>query len=118
MLMAHKSDQHYIDGMVLEANCSRGLLAGGPLDMEGADDSARGVYQFASGGDVNDEGADIVSGPSVVREALTGAFPLAFDDLVSVVDVDGAAGVVWLVDAAGAAAFFDEVVDCGLDSPA
>jgi hypothetical protein len=54
----------------------------------------------------------------VVREALTGAFPLAFDDLVSVVDVDGADGAVQLVDAAGAAAFFKEVVDHGLDGPA
>jgi hypothetical protein len=47
-----------------------------------------------------------------------GAFPLAFNDLVSVVDVDGANGPVQLVDAAGAAAFFEEVVDHGLDSPA
>jgi hypothetical protein len=68
--------------------------------------------------DANDEGANIVSGPRVVREALTGAFPLAFDNLVSVVDVDGADGAVQLVDAAGAAAFFEEVVDHGLDGPA
>jgi hypothetical protein len=68
--------------------------------------------------DVNDEGADIVGGPKVVREVLTGAFPLAFDNLVSVIDVDGADGAVQLVDAARAAAFFDEVVDRGLDGPA
>jgi hypothetical protein len=43
---------------------------------------------------------------------------LAFDDLVSVVNVDGADGAVWLVDAAGAAVFFEEVVDHGLDGPA
>jgi hypothetical protein len=47
-----------------------------------------------------------------------GAFPLAFNDLVSVVDVDGADGAVQLVDVARVAAFFDEVVDCGLDGPA
>jgi hypothetical protein len=70
-----------------------------------------------SDGDVNDEGANIVGGPKVVRGALTGAFPLAFDDLVLVVDVDGADGAVQLVDAARAAAFFDEVVDHGLDGP-
>jgi hypothetical protein len=71
-----------------------------------------------SDGDVNNEGADIVGGPEVIRGALTGAFPLAFDDLVSVIDVNGADGAVRLVDAAGAAAFLDEVVDRGLDGPA
>jgi hypothetical protein len=103
---------------VLEVDCSRDLLAGRPLDAEGADDSARGAYRFTLGGDANDEGANIVGGPSVVREALTGAFPLAFDNLVSAINVDGADGAVQLVDAAWAAAFFEEVVDCGLDGPA
>jgi hypothetical protein len=64
------------------------------------------------GGDANDERAN------VVREALTGAFPLALDDLVLVINVDGAIEVMWLVDAAEEAAPFEDVVDCGLDSPA
>jgi hypothetical protein len=68
--------------------------------------------------DTNNEGADIVGGPRAVREALMGAFPLAFDNLVLVINVDGADGAVQLVDAARAAAFFEEVVDHGLDSPA
>jgi hypothetical protein len=101
--------------MVLEVDCSRGLLAGRPLDAEGADDSARGVYQFVLGGDVNDDGADIVGGSDVAREALIGAFPLALDDLVLVVDVDGAVEVIQLVDAAKEAVPFEDVVDHCLD---
>jgi hypothetical protein len=86
--------------------------------VEGADDSARGAYQFVSDGDANNEGANIVGGPRVVRETLMRAFPLAFNNLVSVVNVDGADGAVQLVDAARAAAFFEEVIDRGLDGPA
>jgi hypothetical protein len=111
-------NQSALGNVVLEVNCSRGLLTGRPLDAEGADDSARGAYWFASGRDANNEGAGIASGPDVVREALTGAFPLALDDLVSVVNVDGATDAMWLVDAAEGAASFEDVVDHGLNSPA
>jgi hypothetical protein len=54
----------------------------------------------------------------VVREALTGAFYLDLDNLVLVVNVDGATDVMWLVDAAEGVASCSDIVDHGLDSPA
>jgi hypothetical protein len=38
--------------------------------------------------------------------------------MVSVVDVDGATDIMWLVDAAEGAAPFKDIVDHGLDGPA